>query len=77
MDTAWHDANLARTWSDDTRAVWPIERHPFCINDLLYIRKENMNSHSFDEEVRASDRRMACRGNGTSFPLPWQDLGLI
>ena len=41
---------------------------------MLTLEKKYRNIRSVDEAVHANSRRMACRGNGTSFPLPWQDL---
>ena len=47
-----------------------------CITSMICftLEKKYRNILSFDEEVHGNSRRMACRGNGTSFPLPWHDL---
>ena len=47
-----------------------------CVTSMICftLEKKYRNIRSFDEAVHANSRRMACRGNGTSFPLPWQDL---
>ena len=47
-----------------------------CITSMICftLEKKYRNIRSFEEVVHSNSRRMAYRGNGTSFPLPWQDL---
>ena len=47
-----------------------------CITSMLCftLEKRYRKERPIDMEVAGNARRMAARGNATSFPLPWQDL---
>ena len=47
-----------------------------CVTSMICftLEKKYRNMRSLNQGVHANVRRMACRGNGTSFPLPWHDL---
>ena len=47
-----------------------------CITSMISftLEKRYRSERAMDSEYGANTRRMAARGNATSFPLPWQDL---
>ncbi|CAK0825765.1 unnamed protein product [Prorocentrum cordatum] len=47
-----------------------------CVTSMVCftLEKRHRNERSFDMEAGNNTRRMAARGNATSFPMPWTDM---